>query len=268
MSVKRNVQQLPLSDKTIAVTRSNEQAKEFSQLLEHFGAQILLFPAVEIVDPQSWSDCDSALAKSAEYSGIIFTSANAVGYFFQRAKKLRVVEQLKKCRMFAVGEKTKNVIDTYGLHSEKLSDTFSAEQLANEIVKSSQAGERFLFPKGNLAKNDIKIILSSHGIVVDAVTVYCTQEPPFDDGRKKILKKIEERSDMVTFFSPSSVNHFVQRASSESVKKIPVAVIGETTAETARREGMNVVLISPQSTAEIFADSILQYYTNDKKETR
>ena len=260
MSAIVKTRQLPLSGKTIVVTRSKEQAKEFSLLLEQYGARVLLFPAVEIVDPQSWSDCDKALAKPAEYSGIIFTSVNAVQYFFRRAKKLKVMEQLKKCRVFAVGEKTKNAIDMYGMQSEKLSEIFSADQLANEIVKSSEVGERFLFPKGNLAKNDIQSILSSHGIIVDAITVYCTQEPPFDDSRKRILKKIEENSDLVTFFSPSSVNNFVTKASSESITRIPVAVIGETTAEVARHEGMNVVLVASQSTAGVFADSILHYY--------
>ncbi len=264
MSGKSDTKQLPLWNKTIVITRGKRQAKEFSELLERYGARVLLFPALEIVVPQTYSECDSALAKLGEYSGIIFTSSNAVEYFFRRAKYQRTLDQLKKCRVYAIGDKTKNEIDAYGMQTEKIPEVFSAEQLAHDIVKTSVAGERFLFPKGNLAKSDVETILSSYGIVVDAVTVYCTQEPPFDDERKKMMKTIEEKADLITFFSPSSVAHFVRRASLHFVKKIDVAVIGETTDEAARHEGMNVVLVSPQPTSEVFAEAIQHFYTTSK----
>lgn len=264
MRDESNTNPLTLTSKTIVVTRGKEQAKEFSDLLERNGASVLLFPTVEIVEPSTHSECDSALAKLGEYSGIIFTSANAVEYFFRRAQYQHFMAQIKKCRVYAVGEKTKNEIAAYGMQAGKIPETFSAEQLAHDIVRTSVAGERFLFPKGNLAESDVETILYSNGMVVDAVTVYCTQEPPFDDERKKMMKTIEEKADLITFFSPSSVVHFVQRASHQIVKKIDAAVIGETTAEAARHEGMNVVLVSPQSTSEVFAEAIQHFYTSSK----
>jgi len=254
-------EELPLLNKTIVVTRGKNQAKEFSEFLERFGARVLLYPAVEIVEPQSWNECDSAFYAIANYSGIIFTSANAVEYFFRRAEDQRVMEQVGRCRMFVVGEITKREIEMRGMKPEELPVTFSAEQLANDIVKISTAGERFLFPKGNLAKSDIEAILTSHGRPVDAVTVYCTQEPRYDESRKAMMKTIEEKTDMMTFFSPSSVAHVIRRASQQCIKKVDVAVIGETTAVTARHAGMNVVLVAPHSTAEAFAEAIRQYYS-------
>jgi len=261
VSDDRNANQLPLRNKTIAVTRGIEQAKDFSQLLEQYGAQVILFPTVEIIEPKTWSECDTAIAVMSTYAGIIFTSANAVKCFFHRAEYHLSIEQMKKCRLYVVGEKTKSEIDRYGMETEKIPETFSAEQLAQEIVRKSVAGERFLFPKGNLAKSDIETALSSHGLRVDSITIYRTQEPPFTDERKKMLKTIEEKANMITFFSPSSVAHYVLRATQQAIKNIDVAVIGQTTADAARREGMNLVLVSPHSTAEAFAKAIRNYYT-------
>jgi uroporphyrinogen-III synthase len=260
--VSSSDKQLLLQNRTIVVTRGKEQAKEFSDILERNGARVLLFPAVEIVEPEAWSECDSALTQLHKYSGVIFTSTNAVEFFFRRAENKRVVEQIQKCKLYAVGEKTKNTINSFGFQTERIPGTFSSEELANDLVKASVHGKRFLFPKGNLAKDDIVSKLSSHGAVVDSVTVYRTQEPPFDDMRQQMMRVIEERADMITFFSPSSVNHFVRRASKQMMQKKEVAVIGETTADAARRLGLSVVLVSPQSTVESFVEAITKYYTS------
>ena len=102
--------QLPLSGKTIVVTRRKEQAKEFSELLEQQGAAVILFPAVEIAEPSSWNECDTALERLSEYSGIIFTSTNAAEYFFRRGTERRKSDRVS-CRLYAVGDKTKEKIE-------------------------------------------------------------------------------------------------------------------------------------------------------------
>ena len=256
--------QLALLNRTIVVTRGKDQAKEFSDVLERKGARVLLFPAVEIVEPEEWSECDSALTQLHKYSGVIFTSTNAVEIFFRRAEYKQVTAQIQKCKLYAVGEKTKSTINSFGFQTEKIPETFSSEQLANDLVKTSVAGKQFLFPKGNLAKDDIVSILSLHGAVVDSVTVYRTQEPPFDDARQQMMRVIEEQADMITFFSPSSVNHFVHQASKQMMQKKDVAVIGETTATAACHLGLNVALVSPQSSVESFVEAITKYYISLK----
>jgi uroporphyrinogen III methyltransferase/synthase len=257
-----DISELPLYGKTIVVTRPQEQTKEFTDLLERYGARVIHFPAIVIASPSSWTECDSSFTKLSLYSGIIFTSANAVEYFFRRAKERKVMDQLKQCRMFAVGDRTKLQIEQYGFAVEKFAKSSSAAQLAKQIVETSAKGEKFLFPKGDLAMNDIEEILSSHEINVDSVTVYFTQEPPFNSERKALIESIEEGTDLITFFSPSSVNNVFRRVSPAFITAVGVAVIGMTTADAARRAGMNVVLVAPDTTAEVFAESICRYFTS------
>lgn len=252
-------EQLPLSGKTIVVTRRKEQAKEFSDLLEQQGAAVILFPAVEITEPFSWSECDAALERLNDYSGIIFTSANAVEYFFQRANDRKKSERIKNIALYAVGETTESSVKKLGFQTEQLPDTFSAEELAHTIAQTNVGGKRFLFPKGNLAKNDVVTILAKYGAEVDDVIVYNTQEPLLNEERKHRLEEIENRADMITFFSPSSVIHFIHHA--ERIARIKnVAVIGETTAAAARKENLKVVLVAARSTAGAFADAIEKFY--------
>ena len=53
-------------------------------MLEDMGAEIILFPTVEIVPPQTWDGLDNAIDEVNSYDWIIFTSANGVRYFFSR----------------------------------------------------------------------------------------------------------------------------------------------------------------------------------------
>lgn len=261
MSIESGTAHLPLAGKTIVVTRRKEQAKEFSDMLERSGARVLLFPAVEIVEPVSWTECDSAIERLNEYSGIIFTSTNAVEYFFRRVRHRTELEQVKTCAFYAVGEKTKSVIEGFGFQTEKLPETFSAEQLTKMMARGEIAGKKFLFPKGNLAKDEIVTTLASHGAVVDDVIVYNTQEPSFTAERQRLLQEIEQRADLITFFSPSSVNHSMNQARKIFISK-NVAVIGETTAAAARDEKLNVVIVAPRSTVTTFVQEIEKFYSN------
>lgn len=252
--------QLPLSGKTIVVTRRKEQAKEFSDLLVQKGANVLLFPALEIVAPDSWRKCDAALDRLNSYSGIIFTSSNAVKYFLQRVSHRKKSAQIYNLELYAVGETTENEIKKSGFQAEPLPDTFSAQELAQAIAQASVSGKRFLFPRGNLSKNDIQAILTASGAEVDDVVVYTTQELPLNNERRNMLSEIEQQADLITFFSPSSVRHSMNYARNIfSLKN--AAVIGETTAAAARQENLNVVLVASRSTAAAFADAIEKFYT-------
>lgn len=251
----------PLSGKTIVVTRRKEQAKEFSLLLEKQGARILLFPAVEIVDPPSWSACDAALQRLTEYSGIIFTSRNAIQYFILRAQQLHCQDVLRTCRMYPVGEKTRQVIELNGYHAEELPEQYTAADLAAMLTRQPLTGKKFLFPKGNLARNEMVTLLTGSGAIVEDIVVYQTKEPDWNAGRKAMLHEILHDADMVTFFSPSAVTHFLHAFSLDDLGKKTIAVFGETTAEEAVKKGLTVGVQSSQSSVEFFAETIVKYYS-------
>ena len=74
----------PLFGKRILVTRAREQASSFAQILEAAGAEIVEFPTITIVPPESWEPLDAAISRLREYRWVIFTSANGVRFFWER----------------------------------------------------------------------------------------------------------------------------------------------------------------------------------------
>ena len=255
-----------LAGKTVVITRRAEQAKEFSDVLMHYGAKVLHFPAVEIVEPTSWNECDAALEQVSGYSGIVFTSRNAVQYFLRRVTVLKKEQDIRKCLLYVVGEKTKHAIEEFGFQSEELPGQFSAEALARMLTAGSITGKKYLFPKGNLARNEIVDILTEHGAQVDDVLVYQTLEPLLDEERKRMIAEIKERADLVTFFSPSSVVQFLRSYDRSNLQKKHIAVFGTTTAAAAQHEGLTVDIVSPQSTLEAFVGAIRRFYSHTESE--
>lgn len=266
MNSEHGTDRLSLFGKTIVVTRREEQAKEFSNLLEQYGASVILFPAVEIVDPPSWNECDAAIEHLNNYFGIIFTSRNAVNYFFKRIEHLGRKENVKHCLLYAVGEKTQDTIAEFGFLTEQLPEHFSAEELAKSLVKNPVKGKKFLFPKGNLARNEIVSILTQNGAIVNDVVVYQTQEPEINNKRRDHIVMIKDCADMITFFSPSSVVHFLRSVPIDDIRKKSIAVFGRTTSDAAEQAGLPIAVKAPHSNINSFVDSIQKFYTETESE--
>ena len=103
----------PLFGHRILATR--EHAEGF-ELLEELGAEIISFPTIEIVPPESYDTLDQAIGVVESYDWLIFTSRNGVEYFFKRFfEKDRDIRDLKGIKICAIGTKTAAEVNTYGI---------------------------------------------------------------------------------------------------------------------------------------------------------
>ena len=74
----------PLSGCTVMVTRACHQADGLANLLAPLGAEVILQPAIEIVEPGSWGRFDAAIKRFSGFSRVVLVSANAARFFFSR----------------------------------------------------------------------------------------------------------------------------------------------------------------------------------------
>ena len=145
-----------LHGKTVVITRAPNQAGELRDLLEKEGARVLLFPTIQILPPTDWSGCDRAIGSIYMYDGLLFSSANGVAGFMERVKSLGVgIEELKKKKIFIVGEATGKAVASYGLAVTAMPARFTAADLAKTIEQEDLRGSAFLFPTGNLTSTSL-----------------------------------------------------------------------------------------------------------------
>ena len=245
----------PLRNRRIVITRSAEQAGPFAERLAVLGAEPVLFPVIAFVptEPQSWH---AYLQNLGSYSWIIFSSANAVRFFFEVYDKLDNRPPLP--RIAAVGQITGDLLQVRELTPDFVPDVFSGEALAAGLDDLS--GQRILLPRARAGRPQIVQALLEQGAAVDDVPLYetVTAEPS-----QAALAQINQGVDVVTFTSPSSVRNFrklLQEAGIEVdvlLAEAQTVCIGPSTAAQLQEFGRTADLVPNCYTVDGMIEAML-----------
>jgi uroporphyrinogen III methyltransferase/synthase len=268
--ISDRARRFPLEGKTILVTRAVRQAEEFSTALRSRGACVVEFPTIQICDPDSWGDTDRCIENIGHYDGMIFTSANAVEKFFTHIDA-RLQPAFQNMMICAVGGKTQQALKRYNLNVSVVPERYTADELFTTLQPMNVEGKRFLFPRGNWSGDVIRSGLEKSGAYVDECIVYTTEFiiPASAEIVRDMLLKQE--IDLVTFFSPSSVEGFFRSmkqripepdALTKILRGLQTAAIGSVTSEALQKKGVVPTIIPPASTSEGLVDSIVRFYTS------
>jgi uroporphyrinogen III methyltransferase/synthase len=251
-----------LAGKTILVTSPKNSCAELLGLLESEGATAVHVPTIEIVGPDSWETCDATIWRLAEYDSVCFTSKNAVEKLIQRIRLIRpqALNTLATRTLYAVGEKTKALLESTGFSVQPIPRNHSAEELAHSFYGQNIAGKRFLFPKSNIASDVLPTELRLLGAFVDELVTYKTVMPDTENLERVRISLNKGKIDIITFFSPSSVRNFVELFGTDVLQHMFVAVIGPTTEEASKELGIEAALVAKQQTAEGLVRDIVEYY--------
>jgi len=235
-------------------------------LLESRGASVVCFPTIEITNPKSWDECDKSIWKLSEYTSVCFTSKNAVIKFVERIRSIRpqAVDTLATRNIFAVGEKTKKSLESSGFSVLATPQRASAEELTTMFQAHQIKDAKILFPKSSIAREELPKQLRSMGAIVDEIVVYDTIIPELDNLERIRQMFLENKIDVTTFFSPSSILNFTEMIDSEILAHTEIAVIGPTTAETAQQLGLTVTIFAQQATTESLVEAIQEHFNGSE----
>ncbi len=254
----------PLFGKRIVVTRSRDQASVFAELLINAGATTIEFPTIDVVPPASWEELDRAIAEIEGYQWIIFTSANAIRFFFERLRNLgRDLRILKGVNLCVVGSKTAEALEAHGLRPDLVPSEFKAEGVLAALGGIKVKGHRFLIPRAKVARELIPDKLREQGAEVTVATAYENMRPAAD--LERVQKLFEENKiAAVTFTSSSTVHNFVEILGQKEYKKlmagVVVACIGPVTAKTAEEYGMKTDIMPRDYTIPALVEAMVEFY--------
>jgi uroporphyrinogen III methyltransferase/synthase len=264
----------PLFGKRVVVTRTREQASELVDLLENYGAECLEYPTIALEPVVSYEILDRAIAEIETYHWLLFTSINAVDYFFRRLFELdRDVRDLKGPKIGAVGRVTAEALVSRGIRADLLPQEFTGDGLAETLIETGVKDLRILIPRALKARETLPEALGSAGAEVTVAPVYQNVLPQSSAGehiQEDLRSVLQEKSvDMVTFTSSSTVKNFVKLLdvnSPDELQKlmtgIAVATIGPITAKTAVQFGLQVDVQPAEYTIPDLVDSIVMYFTS------
>ena len=263
----------PLFGQRILATR--EHAEGF-ELLEELGAEIVAFPTIEIVPPESYDTLDQAIGSVESYDWLIFTSRNGVKYFFKRFfEKDRDIRDLKGIKICAIGTKTAAEVNTYGIKVDLVPDEFRAEGLVELFQKfrgskgEGLKGLRFLLPRAERAREIFPDRVRELGGEIDIPVAYRTIKPEFHGKRLRRFLR-EGRISIATFTSAATFNNFREimgKDAEEFLRELVIAVIGPVTAKAVEKAGLHVDIMPKEATIEAMVKEIIAW-GKEKKNKR
>jgi len=244
---------MSLEHKTVMITRRPEQAGEMIQEVERLGGRAVVFPTIEVMDPESWRPVDETIARLGQFDAIVFASSNAAERFLTRCgKRESALSAIRSLEVYAVGGKTRETVERFGFRVTLVPEKRSAAGLAQSLRNERLRAKRFLIPRGDLAREELPRSLEQLGVNVETVTVYRTLFPRGTGGDTLRQKILGGEIDVITFASPSAVNNFAALFSQEELASLAtrtsVVVIGPTTGEAARDAGLQVNAVANEPT--------------------
>jgi uroporphyrinogen III methyltransferase / synthase len=254
----------PLAGRTIVVTRAAAQAGAFAALLEREGARVIEAPTIVVEPPESWAPLDAALAESARFDWVAFTSVNGVAMVDGRLRALgREWSALGRARVAAIGPATASALQAQGIHAEVVPGEYRAEGLIERLRGRVRPGDRVLLPRAAETRDVLVTELSRLGAEVTEVAAYRTRAPQeAPDALRAALAAGDV--DAVTFTSSSTARNFA-RLFSEAERRawfteVTVASIGPVTAATAAEHGFTTTVMPTDYTIPALARALARHF--------
>ena len=256
----------PLFGRTVVVTRARAQASDLVARLTELGANCLEYPTIEVVPTENTQPLDDAIRNMSAYDWLVFTSVNGVKYFFERLFALgEDVRALHHVRTAVIGPATAGLLREHGLRSDIVPASYRAESVVEAFADEKVAGRRILLPRAAEARPILPEELARMGAQVDEIAVYHTRR--VTEGAAALVDDLENnRVDMVTFTSSSTVRHFHQMLpagrQNALMARVRTASIGPITTETAASLGFQVNITADEYTIPGLCDAILADLAN------
>lgn len=248
---------MPLAGRRIVVTRSRSRSRELMRGLALHGAIPISWPLLRIEYPGATAAARESLASLRSCDWIAFTSVHSVIGFFRLLRACGLDGRaLGASRIATVGPATADALDRRGFHSDLTSEPFTAEALADALLRANPSPRSVFFPRGDIARRVLRDRLTARGIDVRELVVYrnLNVSPPVDASAT-----MEDGVDAVIFYSPSAVERWV--ANGLSMTDAVVACLGPTTADAARRAGFPVHVVPRDGTTNGMVRALCEHFT-------
>lgn len=253
----------PLFGMGVVITRPEKQSEEFAELLREEGARVIYFPTIKIIPPEDFSDMDTALKNIEEYQWIIFTSANGVRFFFDRAREIgKDIRALKGIGICAIGPVTADAIEKRGIRVDLMPDEYVSESVVDVFGALGLKGKNVLLPRAEVARDVIPQGLSKLGASVDVVAAYRS----VNSGKKKseLVEMIRQgKVDIITLTSPSTAINFLDIMGEDIhlPEYVKIACIGPVTAAAVKELGFKVNIVSKSYTISGLVESLVKDFS-------
>lgn len=255
-----------LDGKTIAITRSKDDATEFISLSEQNNAKPLPLPTIELVS-KGEKIVDEFLEATEKYDPdySVFMSSKAVKLLFDTAKRVDKLDKLQlavaNTIVMSVGPKTTIALENEGIKVNLQPTTFSSVGVGEEFTQINAVGKKVIVPRSGASTPFLKELLNKIGIDVLEIHLYdvCAFRDTTQWNEFRELFS-QNKVDGVVFTSASSVRGFFEIMSKdydddkllENLAKLSVVSIGPFTSDELKKFNVKNIVSQVHTVAGAF----------------
>lgn len=256
----------PLKNKTIVLTRTVEQSKESVSIFSELGADVIVFPTLEIVSPASWDKFDEVMFSSQKIDFIVFTSSHAVTMFKKRCDELDYKIDYDKSTVVAVGNKTKSVCEENDIKVNIVPEKFSGEGVVEELSKYDLEDKLIFIPRSAIGREGLPKGLEDLGAKIITAPVYNVSLPSKESISDYIGQLESSRPDVFVFTSPATFENFLIIMDINNpvsfFKNYDIAAIGPATKSAIENRKLNVSIMPKEFTIKGLANKMIEFFSN------
>ena len=235
---------LPLSGRTVAVTRARAQTSGLARRLRELGAEVVQAPVIRIqplaggVGEEGGVGLQSSALDLSPYDLICLTSPNGVACLFERlaqsGRPPADARALAGARVAAIGPGTARALAEHGIVADVVPERYVAESLVAALAELPV--RRALIARAREARDVLPDALRARGAEVDVLELYETVAEPLSPPALAAARG----ADYVTFTSSSTVRFFLEAAggSADLSPTTRIVSIGPVTSATLREHGL------------------------------
>ena len=193
----------------------------------------------------------------SQYSGVIFTSKNAVDHYFRLAEEMRFAVP-DSMRYLCQSEAIANYLQKHIVY-RKRKIAFGEKNFADLMPLFKKfPSEKYLLPAADVLSPDVVKVLESSPIDWTRATMYRTVCSDLSD------TKVSDY-DMLVFFSPQGIRSLGQNFKDFKQNDTKIAVFGANTEQAAKDAGLRVDVMAPSKETPSMTMAIEKYIRNMNK---
>lgn len=212
--------------------------------------QLDFYPFIEVKE-LSASEVRRQKIDFSAFSAIIFTSKNAIDYFFKMAEEIRfkVPDSMKYfCQVEAIA----NYLQKYIIYRKR--KIYVGQKKFDSLFShfSKHQDEKYLLPSSDILKEDMDNALTGLNLDWKRVILFNTIA--------RDLSHLDIASyDFLVFFTPLEITSFNKNFPDFKQKNIKIAAFGESTQKEARKVGWKLDIEAPTAYAPSMAMALEKY---------
>ena len=198
---------------------------------------------IRCVELENTAQTTQTIQDAPGYDWIVFTSGNAVKYFFKKLYALgRDARAFSKTRFAVIGQASGQRLQEVGIRADLCAALESSAGLLAAFDRVDVAGRAILLPQAHVCSDELPEGLAQRGANVKRLAVYQTIEQDIDDVDLDYI-------DQVLFTSGSTVRAFVNRFGTLP-DHIQALCLGIPTQTAAQQYHIDAAIIEKVSHAE------------------